>query len=685
MISILYVDDQEELLDVGKRFLEKSGEISADTCPLPDMVMNKIQQKSYDAIISDYEMPGMDGLTLLKNIRNTGNTIPFIIFTGKGREEVVIEALNNGADFYLQKGGDPKSQFIELIHKVNLAIKGRKAEQEIASHIRLVKRIAEISTRLMTTPPNQLHAVIHEALGEIGVLCRSDRCYIIEWDDGDRNSISATHEWCNAGVPESSGYLRHQPAHLFAWYLNQLNRNLCIHIQSICEIDESESRVKARLIDQGIKSFLHVPLIVGDTLSGILGLDAVFQEMTWTEEEMDTLRIFGQAILNALVRKAYVKELSESEARYRSVVESQTEFICRYRPDGVHLFVNEAYCRYFGVSREEIIGRNFTPEIPVEELKDLKQYFLSLTPDHPDGFIEHRIILPDKSIRWHQWTDHAIFDENGICVEYQSVGRDITDRKNVEICLSKSEELYRTIFESTGTAMMILDEDMTILSVNHELERVTGYSREEIEQKLPWTVFIHPDDVTRMSRYHKERRQEGNDVPTQYEFTFVTRDNKFIDSCITVGMIPKTNHSIASIIDISKLSLTKATLAESEEKFRTLAESLSLGVYIIQDERFIYVNRYISSIFGYPDTEIYSQPLFSFFSESDNVIIRNAMEKRVSGNGQNVKYQAHAKTKTGSLVEVEIQGTITFYLGKPAFIGIIRSAREIQKDSKSNP
>ena len=59
----------------------------------------------YDAIISDYQIPDMDGIEFLKKVRSSGNSIPFIIFTGKGREEVVIEALNAGADFYLQKGG----------------------------------------------------------------------------------------------------------------------------------------------------------------------------------------------------------------------------------------------------------------------------------------------------------------------------------------------------------------------------------------------------------------------------------------------------------------------------------------------------------------------------------------------------------------------------------------------------
>ena len=76
----------------------------------------------YDAIISDYQMPGTNGIDFLKSLRSKGNKMPFILFTGRGREEVVIEALNSGADFYLQKGGNPDAQFIELEHKVREAV-----------------------------------------------------------------------------------------------------------------------------------------------------------------------------------------------------------------------------------------------------------------------------------------------------------------------------------------------------------------------------------------------------------------------------------------------------------------------------------------------------------------------------------------------------------------------------------
>ena len=109
MISLLYVDDEPELLTLGKLFLEREGEFTVTTTTSSPEVLSLLTTNTFDAIISDYQMPVMDGIELLKQVRGRDITIPFILFTGKGREDVVIEAINNGADFYLQKGGDRKS------------------------------------------------------------------------------------------------------------------------------------------------------------------------------------------------------------------------------------------------------------------------------------------------------------------------------------------------------------------------------------------------------------------------------------------------------------------------------------------------------------------------------------------------------------------------------------------------
>jgi len=95
----------------------------------------------FDAIVADYQMPGMDGIGLLKEVRARHGSLPYILFTGKGREEVVIAAINNGADFYLQKGGDPRSQFAELAHKLRQAIGRVQSELALAAS---EKRLADI-------------------------------------------------------------------------------------------------------------------------------------------------------------------------------------------------------------------------------------------------------------------------------------------------------------------------------------------------------------------------------------------------------------------------------------------------------------------------------------------------------------------------------------------------------------
>lgn len=118
-------------------FLEQAGTIRVDILDSAIDALKKIQTTKYDAIISDYQMPLMDGITFLKAVRVTYPKLPFIIFTGKGREEVVIEALNNGADHYLQKGGDPKSQFAELVHNIERAVERKRAHDTIVHLNRL--------------------------------------------------------------------------------------------------------------------------------------------------------------------------------------------------------------------------------------------------------------------------------------------------------------------------------------------------------------------------------------------------------------------------------------------------------------------------------------------------------------------------------------------------------------------
>jgi PAS domain S-box-containing protein len=126
MIKVLLVDDEQSLLELTKIFMERDGKVSVDTATSSELALSMMLNNKYDAIVADYQMPETNGLGLLKMLRGKKNNIPFILFTGKGREDVVIEALNNGADYYLQKGGDPKTQFAELMHMIDEAIEKRR-------------------------------------------------------------------------------------------------------------------------------------------------------------------------------------------------------------------------------------------------------------------------------------------------------------------------------------------------------------------------------------------------------------------------------------------------------------------------------------------------------------------------------------------------------------------------------
>lgn len=136
-----------------------------------------------------------------------------------------------------------------------------------------------------------------------------------------------------------------------------------------------------------------------------------------------------------------------ADESYRRLIEDQRELICRFAVGGVLTFVNDAYCRYFGKTREELIGHRFTPLIPEEDQALIAEALAQLGQTKETVESEHRVITHTGETRWINWIDRALFDEAGNVVEFQAVGLDVTDRKRAEEQARRSEELARLLEE----------------------------------------------------------------------------------------------------------------------------------------------------------------------------------------------------------------------------------------------
>jgi len=140
-------------------------------------------------------------------------------------------------------------------------------------------------------------------------------------------------------------------------------------------------------------------------------------------------------------------------------------------------------------------------------------------------------------------------------IEYddtRSALHDVSEQRDVEKALHESEALYHTLFENTGTAMLVIDDDTTVLAVNAELERISGYSKKELEGKRSWTEFVAKDRLEKMKEYHHLRRVDPKAAPRTYESKLINKQGNIIDALLTVSSIPGTRKSVVSFIDVTE-------------------------------------------------------------------------------------------------------------------------------------
>jgi PAS domain S-box-containing protein len=352
------------------------------------------------------------------------------------------------------------------------------------------------------------------------------------------------------------------------------------------------------------------------------------------------------------VRKQAERALRESEERYRNIVEDQTEFICRFKPDGTHVFANAAYCRYFGLEREAIIGHRFIPEIPSEDRENVKRFLASLTPEHPVDIIEHRIIMPDGKVRWQRWSDRAIFDSAGNVTEYQSVGRDITEKQEHARKIRESEERFRMITELSPFPISFMDSTGKFQYLNRKFRSSFGYTLDDIPTMNAWFSKAFPDNTKRMNAIQAWKQARELEVcnagqpllfPVTCKDGFV-RQIQFCPIILSSGEQFVVYEDFTDKTESDRLRSVLASIVNSSND-AIIGKSL--------DGTILSWNKTAERYYGYLAEEVIGKPIDIIVPPE----LRNqvALFLRRAGNGETIEnYQTVRLRKDGSRIEVGI-------------------------------
>lgn len=342
----------------------------------------------------------------------------------------------------------------------------------------------------------------------------------------------------------------------------------------------------------------------------------------------------GRDITN---RKRADRALRESEMRFRAIVEDQMEFISRCSPDYRFTFINEAYVRQLGRSRDQIIGSSVLDLMTPEQRAQFIGQLTRLTSDSPTVTYEMSTTAPDGRLVWEEWTDRALFDEAGRLIEYQSVGRDITRTKAFEATLTASAEELAQIADCMPIAMAITRADrMEVLFSNSQAKETFGLYPGCPRDRLA-ASYVDPEDRERLvERVSRDGRVEG------LELSLRRTDGSIIRAIMSAREIQFRGSPalVAACTDITSRLETEHALRTSEARLQAFMQHAPAGMYLKDMKgRYVVANPEMERVQNRPVSEIIGRTPEDIFAPPDAAVIRG--------------YDRHVLTTGASVVNEE--------------------------------
>jgi len=276
--------------------------------------------------------------------------------------------------------------------------------------------------------------------------------------------------------------------------------------------------------------------------------------------------------------------LQESEARYRAIVEDQTELIVRFLPDTTIVFVNEAYCRYFDISPEEVLGKSYAPIIFPDDLDYVNKQVELISVDNPIVDITNRVIV-NGELRWTQWNNRLLCDENGNVSELQSVGRDITSWKKVEEALQINEERLKLALEGSGDGLWDWNVVTGEVYVNSNWVQMLGYAQDElsVDDASAWTELIHPEDLPWVTELLDAHLKDSNQ-PYCYDYRLRSKSGEWkwvtnYGKVVARAADGQPLRMVGTHKDIGDRKETELRLQETSQRLALATNSASIGIW----------------------------------------------------------------------------------------------------------